>query len=135
MKPALEKGRLLIVLVGAGLLAALGFLAKAEWEERWMPSGPPEVAGRLLMERKRCLRCHLISGDGGETGPDLTTVALRKTEAWLDIYLRDPRELVPDGKMPRPKLTDPQHASVLAYLMTLNGSARPALPAPLHPSQ
>jgi len=108
------------ILIAAALLGILiGVYLKSVWAERWMPPGPPEVAGRILMERKRCLRCHTISGRGGEVGPNLSGVALRQEPQWLDAFIADPRAVRPKGKMPRPKLTGRQRAAVVAYLSTL----------------
>lgn len=84
-----------------------------------MPPGPPEVAGRILMERKSCFRCHTIEGKGGEVGPDLSGVGVRKLPDWMDAFLQNPRELRPKGRMPRPKLTEAQRRAVVAYLVTL----------------
>lgn len=93
------------------------------YEERWMPPGPPEVAGSILMERKACLRCHRIGGEGGETGPALTGIALKRTAGWIERFLRAPRDVDPEGRMPRPDLTEEQLAALVAYLGTLNGGA------------
>jgi len=107
--------------VGLVIAAALGLYAKNVIEENAVPPGSPQVAGRILMERKRCVRCHTIAGEGGLIGPDLTRVALRKDEAWMFRYLEDPRAINPKAKMPKPRLTAEQRAAVVAYLRTLNG--------------
>ena len=101
--------------------AALGLYAKSVIEENSVPPGSPEVAGRILMERKRCIRCHKIEGEGGLVGPDLTKVALRKDLAWMSSYLEDPRSINPKAKMPKPRLTPEQRAAIVAYLRTLDG--------------
>jgi cytochrome c551/c552 len=130
--PGLSKGRKIILAAAAVFLLMGGFYGKSVWEERWMPPGPPEVAGKILMERKSCFRCHRITGQGGEVGPDLTTVAAREKAAAIDALLRDPRAMNPEGRMPRPKLTDQQRAAVVAYLMTLDGSRREPDPPNSH---
>jgi len=125
MAVQLTPGRRNLLLVAAALAVAGGFYLKSIYDERWMPPGPPEVAGRILMERKSCFRCHRIDGKGGEVGPDLTGVALRKLPDWMDEFLRNPRALRPQGRMPRPKLTDEQRRAVVAYLTTLRGPSEP----------
>jgi mono/diheme cytochrome c family protein len=121
MIPRRMNRRWLWVAAGLLLVAGLGLYAKSVIEESSVPPGPPEVAGRILMERKRCVRCHKIEGVGGLVGPDLTVVALRKDQAWMLKYLEDPRAINPKAKMPKPRLTPEQRAAIVAYLRTLDG--------------
>jgi len=118
------------ILLGAAVAAAAAALyARSVYTENAMPPGSPEVAGRILTESKRCIRCHRIDGSGGRIGPDLSLVALRREPAWIDAYLRDPRAVDPNGRMPRPRLTSEQRAALVAYLDTLDGKGRkPAQP-------
>jgi mono/diheme cytochrome c family protein len=123
-----RKARLAILAVAAAIIAIVIYAQATLREDDSVPPGPPEVAGRKLMESKRCLRCHRISGFGGLVGPDLTVVALRRDEAFMRAYLADPRAVNPKGKMPKPHLTPEQRAAVVAYLRTLDGRG-PAAPA------
>lgn len=111
----------LAAVVVAGV-TALALWGKSLYDERWLPPGPPEVAGRVLMERKRCVRCHRISGTGGQAGPDLTVVARRRSLEWMRSYLDEPRAVDPNARMPKPNLTDEQREALLAYLETLGGA-------------
>jgi len=111
----------MISAAAAAAAIAVAFYARSVIEENALPPGPPVVAGRILMERKRCIRCHKIAGEGGLVGPDLTLVALRKDEAFMVSYLSDPRAIDPNGKMPKPRLTEDQRAAIVAYLRTLDG--------------
>ncbi|HZE89696.1 MAG TPA: cytochrome c [Verrucomicrobiae bacterium] len=110
----------LAAVVAAGV-TALALWGKSLYDERWLPPGPPEVAGRVLMERKRCVRCHRISGTGGQVGPDLTVVARRRSLEWMRSYLDEPRAVDPNARMPQPTLTAEQRDALLAYLATLDG--------------
>jgi mono/diheme cytochrome c family protein len=129
MTPAGYQRRRRLAIASAAAAAAV--LAAAAWtlrEDASVPPGPPEVAGRILFEKKRCVRCHRVAGAGGLVGPDLTGVARRKDAAWLDVYLEDPKAVRPDGKMPKPRLTPEQRAAVVAYLRTLDGEEGPSRP-------
>lgn len=114
----------------AAALIAIALYARNVLEENALPPGPPEVAGRILIEKKRCIRCHRIAGEGGLVGPELTLVALRKDEAWMFSYLTDPRAIDPNGKMPKPRLTAGQREAIVAYLRTLDGRHAARAPAP-----
>jgi len=117
----------MISVAAAAAAIAVALYAKSVIEENALPPGPPVVAGRVLVERKRCIRCHKIAGEGGLVGPDLTLVALRKDEAFMVSYLGDPRAVDPNGKMPKPRLTEEQREAIVAYLRTLDGK-HPVVP-------
>lgn len=54
-----------------------------------LPGSP--AAGRQLFESKGdCARCHIVHGDGGRLGPDLSQVADRRRSAELRSDLTDP---------------------------------------------
>lgn len=55
--------------------------------------------GRLLFYTKGCITCHSIRGEGGEVGPDLTGVGLRRSFEWLKQLIKDPKSLQPDSIM------------------------------------
>jgi cytochrome c2 len=115
-------GRKIAVLAAVVILAAIALYAMNRFDEDVLPSGPPHVAGQTLFEKKRCIRCHRVSGTGGLVGPDLTAVAVRHDAVWLNTYLQDPKAFNPEAKMPRPRLTPEQRAAVIAYLRTLDGA-------------
>jgi ubiquinol-cytochrome c reductase cytochrome b subunit len=39
----------------------------------------PQLDGAVLFERKACINCHMIAGNGGQRGPNLTTAGARLT--------------------------------------------------------
>jgi len=121
MRSGYQRKRIVAMTLAAAV--AVGFVAYAlEWrEDRSIPPGPPEVAGRLLMEKRKCLRCHKVDGYGGLVGPDLTAVATRIKEPRMDAVLTDPKSVDEKAKMPKPRLTDEQRAVIVAYLRTLHG--------------
>ncbi|HXI02174.1 MAG TPA: cytochrome c [Candidatus Saccharimonadales bacterium] len=124
----MSRGRVALIVVGLLVAAAIGLFIRSYRQDTWVPPGPPAEAGRILFERKHCIRCHKIAGVGGHLGPDLTVVASRRAPEWMDAFISDPRAIKPKAKMPRPRITDAQRAVILAYLKTLDGSAPPVPP-------
>ncbi|MFN8582594.1 MAG: c-type cytochrome [Gemmatimonadaceae bacterium] len=83
----------------------------------------------LLRTQLACLGCHTLDGEGGNIGPDLTTVRERRTPAYIAAMVSDPQRVVPGSAMPRPLLPAPQRALIIQYLS--QGPAR--TPAPESP--
>ncbi len=78
-----------------------------------------EHPGRALFDAAGCRACHRVGTKGGNTGPDLTLVGLRRSPEWLDIWLRDPRAWKKDTLMPSPRLSARARRAVVEYLATL----------------
>jgi putative heme-binding domain-containing protein len=53
------------------------------------------VHGRDLVREKGCLACHLIRGDGGAKGPDLSLIGSQRSAAHLRESILDPNAKVP----------------------------------------
>jgi len=76
--------------------------------------------GEKLVEKIDCRQCHTIKGDGGDVGPDLTNVRLRRSEAWLIQWLEDPSLSRPATGMPGFVWdSDQEIYDIIAYLDTL----------------
>lgn len=58
------------------------------------------TAGQRVYQSQNCANCHMISGIGGTTGPDLTHVGSRRDRAWLFGHFKDPKAYVPNSAMP-----------------------------------
>lgn len=123
------KGRKMAAFAAVVIVAAIALYAMTRVDEDALPAGPPHVAGRILFENKRCIRCHRVAGTGGLVGPDLTAAAVKHDAVWLNLYLQDPKAFNPEGKMPRPRLTPEQRAAVVAYLGTLDGAPPAGVPS------
>ena len=65
-----------------------------------------------------CVRCHMISGEGGKLGPDLTHVGKRRPASEIRDVIEDATAVYGDSAMPtfRGKLSEEQFASLVAYL-------------------
>ncbi|GAB4388105.1 MAG: hypothetical protein Kow0025_05380 [Thermodesulfovibrionales bacterium] len=63
--------------------------------------GMPEAPGAQAYEANGCSACHMISGVGGTSGPDLTHVGSRRPDVqWHVKHLQDPESVVPGSAMP-----------------------------------
>jgi nitric oxide reductase subunit C len=58
------------------------------------------TAGQRVYQSQNCANCHMISGIGGTTGPDLTHVGSKRDRAWLFGHFKDPKAYVPKSAMP-----------------------------------
>ena len=72
----------------------------------------------------QCLQCHTVlqNGEyiGGETGPTLNQVTVRRNKQWLFNWIWDPTEMFPQTPMPVfPWNDDQEVADVIAFLETL----------------
>ena len=74
--------------------------------------------GKTLYKQEGCFMCHLLNGEGGRVGPDLTTEGDRgRTQEWLVGHFKDPSAYAPGSVMPPFKnLTDEQLKALTAFL-------------------
>ena len=78
-------------------------------------------------EGVQCLQCHSVfqSGEylGGETGPMLNQVTVRRNKQWLFNWLWDPTEMFPQTAMPVfDWKNDQEVADVIAFLESLKSN-------------
>ncbi len=114
------------------VLGSSGFLLGAAVRER-QPSQPPEIgrpltpaerAGRALYRQQNCGSCHTVGGVGSADGPDLLSIGLRHSPAWLHSFLEDPTRFRPGTKMPGfgpPTMTHQEIEELSQYLGSLRG--------------
>ena len=80
-----------------GLVDAGGKAEEQELEHHNMPASatptdPEAVQGKQAFESK-CLACHSLGG-GKKLGPDLAGVTKRRSESWLQRWLRSPEKML-----------------------------------------
>ena len=65
-----------------------------------------------------CAGCHKVSGEGGESGPDLSHVGARRDAATIKRIVRDPTSEFPDTMMPPfgERLSEQQINALVQYL-------------------
>ncbi len=82
--------------------------------------------GAYLFELHGCRACHVVDGDGGDVGPDLSGVALKGYDRdWHVRHLRDPVGTVEGSKMMSfGHLRDDEIDAVVDYMDTLVGAPK-----------
>ncbi len=81
-----------IGLIDAGVKSEEQELEHHNMPETATPTDPEAVQGKQAFESK-CLACHSIGG-GKKLGPDLAGVTKRRTESWLQRWLRSPEKML-----------------------------------------
>lgn len=108
-------------------------------DEADLPGAELAARGRHLYQEYECATCHRIGTEGGNIGPELTTLALKTAhhydfsrlqgaptiENWHVEHLMDPPAVVPDSLMPPLDLTDEEARAVTIYLLSLTGARVP----------
>jgi ubiquinol-cytochrome c reductase cytochrome b subunit len=115
---------LVVILGGAGLLIGAAGRTPASGESAGAQLGSIQRAGRALFQSQQCGGCHRIAGQGGEEGPDLTTVGLRHSAGWLHSFLESPSRFHAQSRMPAygpPALSHQEIEELAQYLSTLRG--------------
>jgi nitric oxide reductase subunit C len=81
----------------------------------------PGAGGVAVYQKYGCSACHIVSGVGGTSGPDLTHVATRKPDAeWHKRHLIEPASVVPDSAMQGyPTMGKDELDQLVDYLLTL----------------
>ncbi|MEW6322173.1 MAG: cytochrome b N-terminal domain-containing protein [Acidobacteriota bacterium] len=88
-------------------------------------AAPPEVSDEDRLAATAfatsCVGCHRVAGEGGQIGPDLTTVGRRRTLDALARIIRDPTTEYGDTMMPAfgERLTPQQVEALASYLARL----------------
>lgn len=86
----MDRERKIIVAVSAILLTGVtAFLLFGE-----------KVDGKDIFVREGCKGCHMIKGEGGVIGPDLTQVTSRRSDDWIYDQIRNSRKHNPESRMP-----------------------------------
>jgi ubiquinol-cytochrome c reductase cytochrome b subunit len=124
---------LAVLLGGAGLLIGAAGRAPAATSEGGATLTSVQRAGRALYQSQQCGGCHRIAGQGGEEGPDLTSVASRHSVGWLHSFVESPSRFHEESRMPAygpPALSHQEIEELAQYLATLRGREQPGAAAP-----
>jgi len=75
------------------------------------------INGAALFHDQGCIHCHRFQGKGGMMGPDLTAVADRRSDEFINRYIHDPRASNPQARMPAfPQLSKRERSAIIAFL-------------------
>jgi len=96
---------------------------------------PGAERGRQLFEQVGCMGCHMVNGQGGQIGPNLSNEGnAGHSRPWLQTQIRSPKSHNPTTAMPAfDNLSDRQVTDLVNYLESLKtGRAQggPSGPAP-----
>ena len=60
--------------------------------------GDTHVASLVI--GRYCANCHMIDGEGGSIGPDLTRIGAQRDAKWLHVWITQPDAVDPVANMP-----------------------------------
>ena len=77
--------------------------------------------GAAVFQTKGCMNCHSLKGTGGTFGPALDKIGAGMTAEEIEKYVRNPKDVDPDSKMPPQKdnLSERELDEVAKFLATL----------------
>lgn len=116
-----------------GRMAAAQAPARAEPDSAPLSAFASQKAMRLLRTQLPCLGCHMLDGEGGTIGPDLSSIRTRRSAAYIAAMIADPQRLVPGSAMPRTLMPEATRSLITRYLSTLPGTP-PATAAVVPPA-
>ena len=64
------------------------------------PGFDPERERASANFARHCIGCHVIDGDGGREGPELSRVGAKHDAAYLQRLITDPESVNPKAEMP-----------------------------------
>jgi len=108
-----------------------------------VPAGGNAAKGKELVESVGCRACHVFDkGDASrrseaskerDYAPNLFNVADKAAPEWIYNWIRNPKALWPQTKMPDLRLTEAEAADITAYLVTLRTDEKYPVSAGLQP--
>lgn len=80
------------------------------------------IRGKHLFDKKNCMGCHTIMGEGAYYAPELTKVIDRRGEGFVKQMLKNPEAMYPDQrKMTNYKFTDQEIEDLTEFLKWVGG--------------
>lgn len=77
------------------------------------------TSGEVLFKQK-CKACHIVKGEGGKLGPELTKVFQKRDETYILTKLKTPEKTNPDTVMPSfEDLSQDEMKSLVDFLKTM----------------
>lgn len=82
------------------------------------PAVDPAVQTAAAIYARHCIGCHVIDGEGGDDGPELTRIGGKHDMPTLRRWIADPEEVDPDAEMPAfaKRLTPQELDAIASYL-------------------
>jgi nitric oxide reductase subunit C len=80
------------------------------------------IRGKHLFDKKNCMGCHTIMGEGAYYAPELTKVIERRGETFVKQMLRDPESMYPgQRKMTNYKFSEQEISDLTEFLTWVGG--------------
>ena len=83
--------------LSTGELNAIAMYVRSLGRSSAVASKGNAVAGKAVYQRLGCASCHVIAGEGGTLGPELTSIGARRAEQYLRQAILDPAAALPRG--------------------------------------
>jgi ubiquinol-cytochrome c reductase cytochrome b subunit len=93
----------------------------------WLQLTPEEMTGISYFRQEKCDECHAVIDGKTGLGPDLAGRKIKRDAPWLMAHFKSPSSVRPGTSMPPVHLSDPQLASLAAFLLKLNEQNASAL--------
>ena len=95
------------------------------------PAGGDPVSGETLVKSLGCLGCHTAAGvEAGHFAPELSGLGSKVSPEWLSAWLKNPKHISANTRMPNLRLSDKETADITAYLLTLKNEKFDQMSAP-----
>lgn len=97
----------------AAMVAYVRKLSRATY-----PGVDPRTETAAAVFARFCVGCHVVDGDGGTDGPDLSTIGAERDETFLKRLIADPESVDPNAEMPSfaKRLSPAELDAIAAYL-------------------
>jgi len=97
--------------------AVVAYLRRARAGAEDVAVSPEDLTAAVTFSNM-CIACHTIAGEGGDTGPNLSLIGVRRDAASLRRVIADPSGEYPDTLMPAygERMTEEQMSAMTAYL-------------------
>jgi mono/diheme cytochrome c family protein len=85
------------------------------------PGFDPQTEAAASVFARYCIGCHVLQGDGGTDGPELSTIGRKHDAAFLKQLIVDPEAVNPDAEMPsfNSRLSAAELDAIATYLSSL----------------
>ncbi len=113
-------GAMTLGVLGLGVFGGLEVAGQRQEEVDVPEEADPVAQGRQVLLDSGCLDCHILGDEGEAYGPDLTHIALRRREGFLEPFMRKPGDFFEDSEMDAFDGTDQELRALVAYLNTLH---------------
>lgn len=117
-----------VLCFGAFALLTVDTIRRVPAQTRFDTISESAIRGKHLFDRKNCMGCHTILGEGGYYAPELTKVYERRGPQFIKAMLEDPEKLYPGQRkmVAYKELTEQDREDFVAFFkwigeMDLNG--------------